>query len=115
MLTLSELSPTHSDIAICLGGYPIPSPTSDTEPSGFAIRIALANTSETMLVKLPWNTETILKIKELKQILLQNPSFVCGITFENINIRSYRYTDSKSGKTNCGYTATATNILSIIP
>ena len=115
MIRLETLSPTHSDVAIAMGGKAIFQKQTDKQPVQYAIRIALDKTSDTMLVKIPWNADTIPQIQKLKTATMDSPVFMCGVRFENLNIRKCEYTDSKSKKICIGYTATADNIKEIIP
>lgn len=115
LITLSEISPTHSDVAVAVGGYGIYKQPSDKAPYIYAIQIALAGTADIMLVKIPWNENTIPKIKSLKKTMLNNSYNLCGIRFKNLQIRKYKFTDRKTGNTKCGYTAAADNIIEIIP
>ena len=114
-IDLASISPTHSDVAVAVGSYGILKQPSDKEPYIYAIQIALADTADIMLVKIPWNESTIPKIKSLKKTMLDNPYNLCGVRFENLEIRKYRFVDRKTGNIKEGYTATADNIFEIIP
>lgn len=113
-IALATISPTHNEIAVAVGSYGILKQPSDKEPYIYAIQIALADTADIMLVKLPWNASTIPKIKSLNKTMSDSPYNLCGIRFQNLDIRKYSFTD-RTGKTKSGYTATADNIIEIIP
>ena len=115
MIVDRNIFPTHSDVAVAVGSYGILKQPSDKEPYIYAIQIALADTADIMLVKIPWNESTIPKIKSLKKAMLDHPYNLCGIRFENLQIREYSFTNRKTGKTKSGYTAIADNIIEVIP
>lgn len=104
MVRLQDLSPTHSDIAIVVGGRGKFKNPNDKTPESFIIQIALQGT-ETMPVRLPWNTDTKQQLSLLKQTILDSPVHVCGVRFDNLQIHQYN---------NSAYYATATNIKEII-
>ncbi len=114
MIRLDTLSPTHCDIAVAVGGKAI-FKNKDNQPTQYAVRVALDQTTSTMLVKIPLNADTIPQIQKLKTVTIESPVFMCGVRFENLQIRKYKYTDTKSKKICSGYTATADNIKEIIP
>lgn len=108
IIGLAELSPTHTDIAVVVGGSAKYSDNIKT-PSGFGVEIARKGTSDTLTVMIPWNETTLPQIRKLKETVMNSHIFMCGVKFKNLVIRSY--TDKK-GKTR--YRATADNIEIII-
>ena len=114
MIYPETIFPTHSDLAVAVGGHGIYMHSGDKKPTLYAVKVALQGTA-TMLVKIPYNQQTIPQIKKLQEAVVNSPTFVCGIRFENLVIRQYQFTDYKTNKISTGYTATATDILEIIP
>ena len=115
MVAPASIFPSHSDLAVAVGCRGIFDNPASKTPTRFAVRVALDKTTETMLVKIPWNPSTIPKTKNLKEMLVASPVGVCGVRFENLHIKYYEYTDPKTHQTKNGYTGTATNISEIIP
>ena len=114
MINPNEIFPTHSDIAVVVGGHAIFKNSNNKTPTQYAVQIAMDKTIDTMLVKIPWNDETIPKIKLLKITMLNSPNYLCGIKFDNLKIEYYNFI-TKDGKHVSGYKATATGIKEIIP
>lgn len=115
MISLKNLSPTHGDTAVAVGGYGIKRNQADKEPAAYAVRVALDGTADTMTVKIPYDRRTKANIGLFTKTIRASPFSVCGVVFENMQIRHYEYTDPKSKTVRSGYTATATNIKSVIP
>ena len=115
MIAPASIFPTHSDLAVAVGCRGIFDNPASKTPTRFAIRVALDKTTDTMLVKIPWNSLTIPQVETLKETLVASPVSVCGVRFENLHIKYYEYTDPKTHHTKSGYTGTATNISEIIP
>lgn len=112
MINVESLSPTHSNVMVAVGGYGID--FIGNTPSRFAVRVALDKTTDTMLVKIPYNRNVLPQIQLLKKAVMSSPVFVCGVVFENLQIHHYEYTDPKTQTVRRGYTATATAIKEII-
>ena len=114
MINPSEIFPTHSDIAVVVGGHAIFKDDNEKIPTQFAVHVALDKTPNPLLVKIPWNNETIPQIKSLKNTMLNSPNYLCGVTFVNLKIEYYDFV-TKDKKHVFGYKATATGIKEIIP
>lgn len=104
-ILISDLSPTGTEIAICVGAHYCYKDNSwDSKPYSYALVLAIKGTAETFLLKVPVSVGKS-KGKELKKILLKND--VVGVTFKNPQIRFYSFTDAKSKKLIEGYTGIA--------
>lgn len=114
MIKPELIFPTHSDIAVVVGGHAIFKNNNDKIPTLYAVHVALDKTIDTMLVKIPWNNETIPQIRTLRHTMLNSPNYLCGVTFDNLKIESYNFI-TKDGKHVSGYKATASGIKEIIP
>ena len=114
MINPEKIFPTHSSVAIVTGGYAISKDKNSKIPTHFAVQVALDKTIDTMLVKLPWNPDTIPQIRTLKYTMLNSPNYLCGATFDNLKIEYYNFI-TKDKKHVSGYKATADNINKIIP
>lgn len=114
MIKPELIFPTHSDIAVVVGGHAIFKNNNDKIPTQYAVHVALDKTTDTMLVKLPWNPDTIPQIRTLKHIMLNSPNYLSGVIFENLIIEKYDFV-TKDGKRVSGYKGTATGIKEIIP
>ena len=105
-LAMKQLSPTHSDIAIC-EGYTVNGKIKTTDAaSSYTLCVALDGTADTMNVKIPATPSTASKIQELRDALIHSDFRLAGVRFDNINIRKYDFVDKRNIR-RCGYTATA--------
>ena len=114
MISPEQIFPTHSTVAIVTGGHAIFKDDNDKIPIQYAVHVALDKTPKPLLVKIPWNNETIPQIRNLKQTILNSPNYLCGATFDNLKIEYYDFI-TKDKKHVSGYKATADNISKIIP
>lgn len=114
MIKPELIFPTHSDIAVVVGGHAIFKHDNDKIPTLYAVQVAMDKTIDTMLVKIPWNDETIPQIRTLKHTMLNSQNYLCGVTFDNLIIEKYDFI-TKDKKHISGYKATADNINQIIP
>lgn len=114
MVNPSKIFPTHSDIAVVVGGHAIFKDDNDKIPTQYAIHVALDKTTDTLLIKIPWNRETIPQIKLLKNTIMNSSNYLCGVRFENLIIEKYDFITNDK-KHVSGYKATATGIKEIIP
>ena len=102
---MEQLSPTHSDIAIC-EGYSINGKIKKTGAASYTLCVALDGTADTMNVKIPAIPSTAPKIQELRDAMIHSDFRLAGVRFDNINIRKYDFVDKRNIR-RCGYTATA--------
>lgn len=107
-LFIKDLSPTGNDIGICVS-FRFYSKSYDWNavPTSFGLKIALKDTADTMLVKVPVSVGK-LKAKDLKEELLKNDAV--GIRFKNLRIWSYTSTNKKTGEQKKVYTGIADDL-----
>lgn len=92
---IQTISPTHSDIALCVGAnYQLDAET--FLKKAYCLQCAIAGTTATFNVKLPVEIG-IKKHRDVCDALDASGVFVIGIIFKNLVIKTYSY------QNRCGY------------
>lgn len=104
-LRMEDLSPTGNDIGICVSfRFYAKSYDWNAVPTSFGLKIALKDTADTMLIKVPVSVgkekATILREEILK-------SDAVGVRFKNLKIWTYQHTNKRTKEQKTIYTGTA--------